>query len=65
MVSGCYRGVDSKDPKIQDFVATVHKACELIQLEYFKVFDSDKKISYSGGVMLNTVINTELERLMI
>ena len=56
------RGVDSKDPKFQDFVATVHKACELIQLEYFKVFDPTKKISCSGGVMLNTVINTELRK---
>ena len=56
------RGVDSKDTKFQDFVATVHKACELIQLEYFKVFDSSKKISCSGGVMLNTVINTELRK---
>ena len=52
----------SKDPKFQDFVATVHKACELIQLEYFKVFDSTKKISCTGGVMLNTVINTELRK---
>ena len=57
-----HRGVDSKDPKFQDFVATVHKACELIQLEYFKVFDPTKKISCSGGVMLNTVINTELRK---
>tara|TARA_B100001778_G_scaffold41534_1_gene29849 strand:+ start:2397 stop:3839 length:1443 start_codon:yes stop_codon:yes gene_type:complete len=57
-----HRGVDSKDSKFQDFVATVHKACELIQLEYFKVFDTDKKISCSGGVMLNTVINTELRK---
>jgi|TARA_B100000131_G_scaffold126266_1_gene123415 carbamoyltransferase len=57
-----HRGIDSKDPKFQDFVATVHKACELIQLEYFKVFDPTKKISCSGGVMLNTVINTELRK---
>ena len=57
-----HKGVDSKDQKFQDFVATVHKACELIQLEYFKVFDSTKKISCSGGVMLNTVINTELRK---
>ena len=57
-----HKGVDSKDPKFQDFVATVHKACELIQLEYFKVFDPTKKISCSGGVMLNTVINTELRK---
>jgi carbamoyltransferase len=53
----------SKDPKFQDFVATVHKACELKQLEYFKVFDSTKKISCTGGVMLNTVINTELRKI--
>ena len=57
-----HKGIDSKDSKFQDFVATVHKACELIQLEYFKVFDPSKKISCSGGVMLNTVINTELRK---
>lgn len=57
-----YKGVDSRDSKFQDFVATVHKACELIQFEYFKVFDPTKKISCSGGVMLNTVINTELRK---
>ena len=56
------RGVDSRDPEFQNFVATVHKACELIQLDYFKVFDPSKKISCSGGVMLNTVINTELRK---
>lgn len=56
------RGVDSRDPEFQNFVATVHKACELIQLDYFKVFDPNKKISCSGGVMLNTVINTELRK---
>lgn len=33
----------SRDQKFQDFVATVHKACELKQLEYFKVFDSTKR----------------------
>ena len=57
-----HRGVDSKDPKFQDFVATVHKACELIQLDYFKDFDPSQKIACSGGVMLNTVINTELRK---
>jgi len=56
------RGVDSKDPKFQDFVATVHKACELIQLDHFEEFDRTEKIACSGGVMLNTVINTELRK---
>ena len=56
------RGIDSRDQKFQDFVATVHKGCELIQFEYFKVFDPTQKISCSGGVMLNTVINTELRK---
>ena len=56
------RGVDSKDPKFQDFVATVHKACEFIQLDHFKEFDRTEKIACSGGVMLNTVINTELRK---
>ena len=56
------RGVDSKDQKFQDFVATVHKACELKQLDYFKEFDPSYKIACSGGVMLNTVINTELSK---
>ena len=56
------RGVDSKDPKFQDFVATVHKACEFKQKEYFKDFDPSEKIACSGGVMLNTVINTELAK---
>ena len=56
------RGVNSKDQKFQDFVATVHKACELIQLDYFKTFDPSYKIACSGGVMLNTVINTELSK---
>ena len=56
------KGVDSKDPEFQDFVATVHKACEFIQLDYFEQFDPSKKIACSGGVMLNTVINTELRK---
>ena len=52
----------STDKDFQNFVATVHKSCELIQLEYFKEFDPDKLIACSGGVMLNTVINTELRK---
>ena len=56
------RGVDSKDQKFQDFVATVHKACELKQLDYFKTFDPSYKIACSGGVFLNTVINTEIRK---
>jgi len=55
-------GTSSKDKEFQNFVATVHKACELIQLEYFSHFDPDKLIACSGGVMLNTVINTELRK---
>lgn len=53
---------DSKDKEFQNFVATIHKACELTQIEYFKVFDPEKLIACSGGVMLNTVINTELRK---
>ena len=56
------KGADSKDPKFQDFVATVHKACEYKQLKAFDAFDQEKKIACSGGVMLNTVINTELRK---
>jgi carbamoyltransferase len=52
----------STDKDFQNFVATVHKACELQQLEYFKEFDSNELIACSGGVMLNTVINTELRK---
>ena len=56
------KGVTSKDKDFQNFVATVHKACELIQLDYFSKFDPDRLIACSGGVMLNTVINTELRK---
>lgn len=56
------KGSTSKDKDFQDFVATVHKACEFIQLDYFSQFDPDRLIACSGGVMLNTVINTELRK---
>lgn len=51
---------NANNKKFQDVVATIHKACELIQLNYFNNFDQSFPISCSGGVMLNTVINREL-----
>lgn len=52
--------VDTKDLNFLNFVASVHKACERKQINYFEQFDPDKVIACSGGVMLNTVINREL-----
>jgi carbamoyltransferase len=54
--------VDTKDQSFLNFVASVHKACEKKQLQYFEQFDPNKVIACSGGVMLNTVINTELRK---
>ena len=51
-----------RDPRFQDAVATVHKACELIQVKYFEAFDHTRPIACSGGVMLNTVINSQLRK---
>lgn len=54
--------VDTEDKLFLDFVASVHKACENKQLKYFEQFDPEKDIACSGGVMLNTVINSELRK---
>lgn len=54
--------IDTKDKLFLDFVASVHKACENKQLKYFEQFDPEKEIACSGGVMLNTVINSELRK---
>lgn len=54
--------IDTKDQKFLNFIASVHKACEKKQLQYFEQFDPNKLIACSGGVMLNTVINTELRK---
>jgi carbamoyltransferase len=54
--------VDTRDQTFLNFVASVHKACEKKQLQYFEQFNPDKLIVCSGGVMLNTVINRELRK---
>ena len=54
--------VDTKDQTFLNFVSSVHKACENKQLKYFEQFNPNKLIVCSGGVMLNTVINTELRK---
>lgn len=54
--------IDTQNQSFLNFVASVHKACEKKQLQYFEQFDPNKLIACSGGVMLNTVINTELRK---